>query len=301
MAKKRTVLITGASGYISGHLQQKLRTQGYQVRTLTTNMLKSNVEDCFYWNPENQDINRKAFDAVDYIIHLAGTNIGAGRWNKNRKQEILDSRVNTTRFLFEKVQLYKIPLKAFITASATGFYGTVTSDTVFDEESPAAHDFLGNTCFLWENEAERFQNELGIRTAKIRTGIVLSNDAPALKKMLMPVKLGLGSPLGSGKQYMPWIHIDDLCEIYLKAIENKSFSGAYNAVAPQHITNREMMKTLSKILKKPFWFPAVPAFILKILFGEMADILLKGSRVEPKKLIEAGFEYRFPEVGQILL
>ena len=300
MAKKRTVLITGASGYISGHLQQKLKTQGYRVRTLTTNILNSNVEDCFYWNPENQDINRKAFDSVDYIIHLAGANIGAARWTKRRKQEILDSRVNATRFLFDKVLLYKVPLKAFISASATGYYGTVTSDTIFDEEAPAAHDFLGNVCFQWETAADRFQ-ELGIRTVKIRTGVVLSNDAPAVKKMLIPIKLGLGSPLGSGKQYMPWIHIDDLCEIYLKAIENKFFSGAYNAVAPQHITNKEMMKTLSKILKKPFWFPAVPAFVLRILFGEMADILLKGSRVEPKKLIEAGFEYRFPEVGQILL
>jgi len=300
MAKKRTVLITGASGYISGHLQQKLKTQGYRVRTLTTNILNSNVEDCFYWNPENQDINRKAFDSVDYIIHLAGANIGAARWTKRRKQEILDSRVNATRFLFDKVLLYKVPLKAFISASATGYYGTVTSDTIFDEEAPAAHDFLGNVCFQWENAAARFQ-ELGIRTVKIRTGVVLSNDAPALKKMLLPIKMGIGSSLGSGKQYIPWIHIDDLCEIYLKAIEDNTFTGPFNAVAPQHITNKEMMKTLSKILKKPFWFPAVPAFVLRILFGEMADILLKGSRVQPKKLLEKGFEYHFPEVGQMLL
>ncbi|MDD2285592.1 MAG: TIGR01777 family oxidoreductase [Paludibacter sp.] len=300
MAKKRTVLITGASGYISGHLQQKLRTRGYNVRTLTTNLLNSNVEDCFYWNPETEDINRKALESVDYIIHLAGTNIASGRWTKKRKHQILDSRVNAAKFLFDKVHLYKVPLKAFISASATGYYGTVTSDAVFDEKAPAAHDFLGNVCFQWESAADRFQ-ELGIRTVKIRTGVVLSNDAPALKKILLPIKLGLGSPLGSGKQYMPWIHIDDLCEIYLKAIEDNTFTGAYNAVAPQHITNREMMKTLSKILKKPFWFPAVPEFVLRIMFGKMSDLLLKGSRVEPKKLMEAGFEYRFMEVGQILL
>ena len=209
MAKKKTVLITGASGYISGHLQQKLKTKGYKVRTLTTNMLHSNVEDCFYWNPENQEINRKAFDSVDYIIHLAGANIGSGRWTKKRKQEILDSRVYTTKLLFDKVQLLKIPLKAFISASATGYYGAVTSDVIFDEEAPAAHDFLGNVCMLWENEADRF-NELGIRSVKIRTGVVLSNDAPAMRKMLIPIRLCIGSPLGSGKQYIPWIHIDDL-------------------------------------------------------------------------------------------
>lgn len=300
MAKQKTVLITGASGYISGHLQQKLKTKGYKVRTLTTNMLNSNVEDCFYWNPENQDINRKAFDSVDYIIHLAGTNIGSGRWTKKRKKLILDSRVNSTKFLFNRVQLYKIPLKAFISASATGYYGTVTSDAIFDEEAPAAHDFLGNVCFQWESEADRFK-ELGIRTLKIRTGLVLSNDAPAMKKMLIPIKLCMGSSLGSGKQYVPWIHLDDLCEIYLRAIEDKTFTGAYNAVAPQHTTNKELMKTLSKKLKKPFWLPSVPAFLLKIIFGEMANLLLKGSRVEPKKLMEAGFEYRFPEVKQILL
>ncbi|MDD4490572.1 MAG: TIGR01777 family oxidoreductase [Paludibacter sp.] len=300
MAKKKTVLITGSSGYISGHLQQKLKAKGYKVRTLTTNMLNSNVEDCFYWNPETEDINRKAFDSVDYIIHLAGTNIGSGRWTKKRKQLIINSRVNSARFLFNKVQLYKVPLKAFISASATGYYGTVTSDTIFDEEAPAAHDFLGNVCQQWENEADRFK-ELGIRSVKIRTGIVLSNDSPTLKKMLLPIKLCIGSPLGSGKQYMPWIHIDDLCEIYLKAIEDKTFTGAYNAVAPQHITNKELMKTLSKKLKKPFWLPSTPAFVLRILFGEKALLLLKGSRVKPKKLMEAGFEYRFPEVRQILL
>ena len=299
MAKQRTVLITGASGYISGHLQQKLKANGYRVRTLTTNLLNSNVEDCFYWNPDNEDINRKAFDSVDYIVHLAGASIGGGRWTNKRKQLIIDSRVNSTKLLFDKVQLYKVPLKAFISASATGYYGAITTETVFDEDSPPSTDFLGSVCVRWEAAADMFQ-ELGIRTVKIRTGVVLSKDAPALQKMLLPVKLGIGSPLGSGKQYMPWIHIDDLCSIYLKAIQDKTFSGAYNAVAPQHITNKELMKTLAKVYQRPFWFPKVPGFILKIMLGKMADILLKGSRVEPKKLMEKEFNYNIPEIGDAL-
>ena len=292
----KTVLITGASGYIGRHLKEKLTKKGYRVRTLTTNLLHSNVEDCFFWNPDTEDINRKALESVDYIIHLAGASIGT-RWTKKHKKLILDSRVNSAKLLFDKIHLYKIPLTAFISASATGYYGSVTKDEIFDENSPTAHDFLGNVCEDWENAADRF-TAAGIRTVKIRTGVVLSEDAPALRKMLLPIKLGIGSPLGNGRQYMPWIHIDDLCDIYLKAIEDESFSGAYNAVAPQHITNREMMRTLAKMLHKPFWLPPVPAFILKFLFGEMAVIILKGSRVVPKRLIEEGFQFKYTDIAK---
>lgn len=299
MAKQRTVLITGASGYISGHLQQKLKANGYRIRTLTTNMLNSNVEDTFYWNPETEDINRKVFDSVDYIIHLAGASISGGRWTNKRKQLIIDSRVNSAKLLFDKVQLYKVPLKAFISASATGYYGATTSETIFDEDSLPSTDFLGNVCVQWEAAADKFQ-ELGIRTVKIRTGVVLSTDSPALRKMSLAIKLGIGSPLGTGKQYIPWIHIYDLCNIYLKSIQDKTFSGAYNAVAPQHITNKELMKTLAKAYKRPFWFPKVPGFILKIMLGEMADILLKGSRVEAKRLMQKAFIYSVPEITDAL-
>lgn len=296
----KTVLITGASGYIGRHLQQKLAEKGYAIRTLTTQKINSNVEDCFYWNPETGEVNKKAFESVDYIIHLAGASIGTHRWTEQRKKLITESRINSTKLLFNKIKLYKIPLKAFISASAIGYYGSVTNDTIFDEESPAADDFLGKVCMDWEIAASRFSNA-GIRTVKVRTGVVLSKDAPALKKMLMPIKLGIGSPLGNGKQYMPWIHIDDLCNIYLRAIEDESFSGAYNAVAPQQITNREMMKTLAKIHHKPFMLPSVPAFLLKLMLGEMAVIILKGSRVVPKRLIEEGFLFQHTDITKLIL
>lgn len=296
----KTVLITGASGYIGRHLQQRLAEKGYAIRTLTTQKINSNVEDCFYWNPETGEVNKKAFESVDYIIHLAGASIGTHRWTEQRKKLIRESRVKSTELLFTKINLYKIPLKAFITASATGYYGSVTSDIIFDEESPAADDFLGNVCYDWEKTADLFSNA-GIRTVKIRTGVVFSKDAPALKKILLPVKLGIGSPLGTGRQYMPWIHIEDLCNIYLRAIEDEGFSGAYNAVAPQQITNREMMKTLAKIHHKPFWVPPVPAFVFKMMLGEMAVIILKGSRVVPKRLIEEGFLFQYTDITKLIL
>lgn len=300
MSKQPTILITGASGYIGRHLQQQLVLKGYKIRTLTTQILKSNVEDCFYWNPATEEVNRKAFESLDYIIHLAGANIGTGRWTKKQKQLITDSRVKTTELLYKKVVLYKTPLKAFISASATGYYGSVTSDVIFDESSPAAHDFLGNVCRDWETAADMF-HEADIRTVKIRTGIVLSKDSPVLQKMLIPIKLGIGSSLGSGKQYMPWIHVDDLCDIYLKAIEDESCSGAYNAVAPQHITNRELTKTLAKKIGKPFWFPSIPVWILKLMLGEKSVLLLKGSRVNPQKLCERDFQFKYTAIDQIII
>lgn len=300
MSKQTTVLITGASGYIGGNLHRELKLKGYKVRTLTTQRINSNVEDRFYWNPLTGEVNRKAFESLDFIIHLAGASIGTGRWTNKRKQLIAESRVVSTKLLYKKIKLYKTPLKGFISASATGYYGTITTDTIFDETALAAHDFLGNVCREWEAETDKFHNA-NIRTVKIRTGVVLSNDAPVLQKMLLPIKLGIGSMLGDGKQYIPWIHIDDLCEIYIKAIENKSLSGAYNAVAPQHITNRELMKTLAKKLHKPFWFPRIPAFILKWILGEKANLILKGSRVSSEKLIENGFQFKYTEIKQLII
>lgn len=300
MSKKPTVLITGASGYVGRHLQKQLALQGYKIRTLTTKRINSNVEDCFYWDPATEEVNRNAFESLDYIIHLAGASIGTGRWTKKRKQLIIDSRVKSTKLLFKKIKLYRVPLKAFISASAIGYYGSITSDTIFDETAPAANDFLGDVCQKWETAADKF-HKVGIRTVKVRTGVVLSQDAPTLRKMLLPIKLGIGSALGDGKQYMPWIHVDDLCEIYLKAIEDQSFSGAYNAVAPQHITNKEMMRTLAKTMRKPFWFPSIPAFILRLILGEKSDLLLKGSRITPKRLVENDFQFKFPELKKLTI
>jgi len=286
------VLITGGSGLVGKELSKKLIEKGYEVLILSRNKSRPEIPNTYYWNPEKEEIDSEAIANTDYIIHLAGANIGEKRWTTKRKQEILDSRVKTAELLLKKINETQAKPKAFISASATGYYGAITSDKTFVETDTPANDFLGKTCLNWEESADKFA-ETGIRTVKIRTGLVLTKKGGALEKMLVPVKLGLGSPIGSGKQYMPWIHIDDLCNIYMKAIEDTKMEGAFNAVAPEHITNKEFMKTLAEVLKKPFWFPNIPSFVLKIVFGEMSKIVLKGSKVSSEKIIKVDYRFEF--------
>jgi len=289
------VLITGGTGLIGKHLHKKLTEKGYEVLILSRNKSQVNKSTIFYWNPEKEEIDSSAVKKADYIIHLAGANIGEKRWTAKRKQVILDSRVKTAELLLKKINETQAKPKAFISASATGYYGAITSDKTFVETDAPASDFLGKICLKWEQTADKFA-ETGIRTVKIRTGLVLTSKEGALEKMLLPVKLGFGSPIGSGKQFMPWIHINDLCNIYIKAIEDTKLKGAYNAVAPEYIRNKEFIRILAKVLNKPFWFPNIPSFILKILFGEMSQIVLTGSKVSSDKIIQAGNKFEFSEI-----
>jgi uncharacterized protein (TIGR01777 family) len=286
------VLITGGTGLVGQHLTKMLLNKGYEVAILSRTKNTDNKIPVFYWDINTNIIDKEAIKSGDYIIHLSGVNIAGKRWTKSRKQEIVDSRVKSTELIFNNIS-QNHSLKAFISASAIGYYGAVTSNHIFTEADSSAKDFLGETCRLWEDSADKFQ-DLGIRIVKIRSGIVLSKQGGALSKMIKAFKLGFGSALGSGKQFMPWIHIDDLCEIYIKAIEDSEMTGAYNAVAPEHINNIEFSQKIAKQLKKPFRALNIPAFIFKILFGEMADILLKGSRVSSDKIIASGYGFKYP-------
>ncbi len=240
------------------------------------------------------DALRAEMEGVDTVIHLAGAGIGDKRWTKKRKQEIVDSRVRTGQLIFDSVKGNPGRLKAFITASATGYYGMVTSDRFFTEEDPPADDFTGETCRLWEQTARMFET-LGIRTVIVRTGIVFTPTGGALAKMALPVRFGMGSPIGTGRQYMPWIHVDDLCGIYLKAVEDSGMEGVFNAVAPVIPTNRELTAMMAGVLGRPFWLPTVPGIAMKVLFGEMSSILLEGSRIASVKIRNAGYEFLFQE------
>lgn len=292
------VLITGGTGLVGQHLSKMLLKKGYEVAILSRTKSKDNKIPAFFWDINENVIDKEAINSVDYIIHLTGVNIAGKRWTKSRKQEIVDSRVKSTELLFNNVAPNH-NLKAFISASAIGYYGAITSNHIFAETDSSANDFLGETCKLWEDSANKFQN-LGIRTVKIRTGVVLLKQGGALSKMIKPFKLGFGSALGSGKQFMPWIHIDDLCEIYIKAIEDSEMNGAYNAVAPEYLNNIEFSQKIAKQLKKPFWSLKIPAFLLKILFGEMADILLKGSRVSSEKIKVSGYNFKYLTLNRAL-
>lgn len=289
------ILITGGSGLIGQDLRIRLEEKGYEVALLTRSARKDRQTKAYAWNIDRGEIDRDALNNSDYIIHLAGANIGAKRWTRKRKQEIRASRIDSIGLIFNYLDPKQKKLKAFITASGIGYYGAVNSEHIFNEADPPSGDFLGRTCKDWEDAADRFA-EAGIRTVKIRTGIVLSNKGGALSKLQLPVKLGFGAPLGNGKQYMPWIHMDDLCAIYLQAVEEEEMFGAYNAVAPEHITNEALTGRLARALQKPFWVPNIPSFLMKLLFGEMAAMLLYGSRISSEKIREAGFSFRYPDI-----
>jgi uncharacterized protein len=294
-----TVLITGGTGLIGKHLCKTLKEKGYNIALLSRiNDLAGNIP-VYTWDPENNVIDPKAVSAADYIIHLAGAGISDKRWTKKRRAIILNSRIKTCELLFNKVHESGTKLKAFISASGIGYYGAVTSEKIFTETDNPSGEFIGEVCRQWEHSAGMFEKS-GIRTVKVRTGIVLTGKGGALARMALPVKSGFGSALGSGRQYIPWIHIDDLCNIYIKAIADKKMTGAYNAVAPEHVTNKEFIRTLAKILGKPFFLPAVPAFVIKILFGKMSGILLYGSRISSGKIISAGFDFKFPDLENAL-
>jgi uncharacterized protein (TIGR01777 family) len=293
------VVISGGTGLIGKYLSRKLQDKGYTVAHLSRMEKQDPAIHTYYWDVSGSKIEKEAIETADYVIHLAGAGIGEKRWTTKRRKVIQESRIKSAQLIFDQAKMSNKHLKAFISASAIGYYGANTADHIFKETDQPANDFLGETCRLWEKGADRFQ-ELGIRTVKIRTGVVLTRQGGVLAKLLAPVKMGIGSAIGTGSQYMPWIHIEDLCNIYIRAIEDKAMSGDYNAVAPIYKTNKEFLTTLAAFLHKPFWFPHIPSFMMRILYGEMANMLLTGSRVSSDKIISQGFTFSFPDLESAL-
>ena len=287
-----TILITGGTGLIGKELTKKLTNKGHIVNILTRSPKKSNE---FLWNSKDNFIDKDAFTNVTHIIHLTGAGIADKRWTNERKKELINSRVTTANLLFNKVQEYNVPLKNFISASGIGYYGAITSDKIFTEKDKPENDFISKICVKWEKAALQFE-QVGIPITILRTGVVLTKQGGALQKMNTPLFL---SALGSGKQYIPWIHIDDLCALYVKAVEDKSFTGIFNATAPEHQTNESFTKTLSEVLKKPMLPFNAPSFVLKTALGEMAYILLKGSRVSSEKTSKS-YNFDFPDLQTAL-
>ncbi|WP_299064943.1 TIGR01777 family oxidoreductase [uncultured Polaribacter sp.] len=286
-----TILITGGTGLVGSKLTELLLANKHEVRILSR---KPSANNEYKWDVSNKYIDENALTGVDYIIHLAGAGIADKRWTDERKQIIIDSRVETANLLFDKVKKLEIQLKGFISASGSNYYGAKTVDKIFKEEDSAGNDFLGKVCLHWENAANKFK-ELNVSVTILRTGIVLSSKGGALEKMKTPII----SPLGSGNQYMPWIHIEDLCYLYIKAVE-QDFSGVFNAVSPESHTSKSFSKILAKSVKRPYLPVAVPGFLLKLIFGELAVILLKGSRLSSNKVLKYGFRYQFESLEKAL-
>ncbi len=294
------ILITGATGLVGTALCKELSKTKHEVIALSRNPKK--IDTCnipvYKWNVKEGYIDKESLQDVDYIIHLAGANIATKSWTKQRKKTILQSRVNSTALLFKYVQKYHIPLKKFISASAVGYYGANISSHSFHENTPEGNDFLSNVCVQWEVAVEQFKT-LDIPICILRSGIVLSNQGGALPKMTKVVKWGLGAPLGTGRQYVPWIHIDDLVNMYLYAIE-KPIEGVYNAVASKQVRNKLFMRYLSKYLNRPFIMPKIPEFLLKLVMGSKSTILTKGSKICNRRIKNIGFHFKFETVEEAL-
>ena len=296
MPKK--ILITGGTGLIGSRLSEILIDLGYDVAHLSRKPSKVTHYKAFRWDVKAGTIDDSALTYADYIIHLAGANVSEGKWTEERKKEILDSRVESSLLLYRRLKELPHHVKAFISSSAVGIYGD-TGDRLVTEESGYGDDFLAEVTKQWEAAAWRV-HELGIRTVLFRTGVVLSDKGGALPQIAKPIKMLAGAPLGSGKQYMSWIHIDDLCRLYVEAIENTSLNSVYNAVAPNPATNEEFTKTLAKVMHKPLVLPKVPAFGLKLMLGEVSEIVLTGQRVSANKILHSGFTFEYVTLDKAL-
>ncbi|HBL34325.1 MAG TPA: TIGR01777 family protein [Porphyromonadaceae bacterium] len=297
----KTVLITGGSGLVGRALSDLLLEKGYKVIWLSRERYVKADIPRYRWDYRKGEIDEKALEQADIVIHLAGSNLSEDSWTRAKKQRIVESRVKSAALILAKWKEMEKKPEAFISASAVGIYGNDISDEVLDESADGRmEDFLSRTCRKWEAEAQRFTDELGARSVMIRQGVVLSGKSDAFRKMLFPTRYGLGARMGNGRQYMSWIHIDDLCAMYLKAIEDAAMQGPYNAVAPEFMTNTEFMRTLARVLRKPFFLPRYPAFFMRLFMGEAADMLLGGSRISSEKIRKAGFEFRYPSAEQAI-
>ena len=300
-----TVLITGGTGLVGKALGHALLEKGYTVIILSrqTNQ-QSAVANLTYaiWDVEEQTIDKEAVTIADYIIHLAGAGVADKRWTKKRKQEIVLSRVESSKLIVESMKTIPNKVKSVISSSAIGWYGpdsVIPNPQPFTENDPADDSFLGNTCKKWEESIDAV-TQSGIRLVKLRTGIVLSKEGGALKEFIKPLKFGIAAILGNGKQIISWIHINDLVSMFIAAIENENMNGVYNAVAPNPVSNKELTLQLVKSRNKFFIPVHVPSFILKIVLGEMSIEVLKSSTVSCEKIQGTGFTFDFPDIRTAL-
>lgn len=290
------IAVTGTHGLIGSELVRALIQEGHSVLRLVRNEPYDGNE--VKWDPEKKEMDLAGLEGVDGVVHLAGEGIATGRWTEAKKNRIRESRVAGTQLIAESLtELKKMP-KIFISASAIGYYGNRGSE-ILNEKSPCGKGFLAEVCEAWE-AATGAAIDQGIRVVHLRTGIVLSPRGGALAKMLPPFKMGVGGPLGNGKQYMSWIALDDVVGIINFALTDPHLKGPVNVVSPNPVTNRDFTKTLGKTLSRPTVFP-MPAFAARLLFGEMADaLLLSSARAMPDKLTTAGYKFKYVSLAEAL-
>lgn len=287
-----TILITGGSGLVGRRLTRLLLKEGFAVRHLSRSVKPGAAVPTFAWDIAKSHVDPRALEGVDHIVHLSGAGIADKPWTKERLRELYSSRFGAADVLRKAVEASGHWPTSFISASGINFYGTVTRDQVFTETDAAATDAIGTLTKAWEEAADAWSPHC--RVVKLRTPMVLAREGGALPKLARPARCGLAAPFGSGKQWMPWVRIDDLARAYLHALRQADMAGAYNVVAPGHATNQQFTRALAKALKRPAFLPPLPGLLLRVALGGRSSLLLQGSRASSTKLLGTGFRFAHP-------
>ena len=294
----KNILITGATGLVGKQLVPYLQKQGHQVSILSREKINIPGVNVFVWDVDQQTIDADALKGIDTIIHLAGAGIADKSWSVQRKQEIIDSRVKSAELLYKTIRETNAPIKTFVSASAVGYYGSRRDEFLWENSDPGK-GFLADCCIQWEAAADKGM-AMGIRVVKVRIGLILSKKGGALAAMAMPIKFFVGAPLGSGKQWMPWIHLDDIVQIFTKAVEDETMQGAYNATAPYPASNKLLTKRIAWHLNRPVWPLNVPKAVLKVILGESSILALMSSNTTAQKILDTGYRFKYLDLDEAL-
>jgi uncharacterized protein (TIGR01777 family) len=293
------VLISGGSGLLGKAISEILLKNNDEVVWLSREEGQYNSIKKYKWDVEAKFIDERAFENVEHIIHLAGAGIADKKWSEDYKKEIINSRINSSALIYEYIKKLNIPIKSFVGASAVGFYGARSGEELINETEKPINDFLSNTCVAWEHSYNPFK-ELGIRTPIIRIGVILSKNGGAYKKMVTPFKYNLGCSIGSGKQYFPWIHINDVANIFVYALKHEALKETYNAVGSEHVNMNVFSKQLAKSIHRFTFLPNVPTFILKLVLGESHLMITEGLKISNQKINDTGFKFEFEKLSDAL-
>lgn len=283
-------LLAGGSGLIGTRLAELLREQGHTVRLLSRH---ARGEGQFTWNPATGTLDEAALDGVDYIINLAGAGIADQRWTAARKRELVDSRVQSTRVLTAALKRSGLRPKAWISASAIGYYGNSGEQIMRETDAPVEQSFMVHCCEQWEQVADEV-SALGIRTVKMRIGVVLAKEGGALAEFVKPLRFGLGGYFGNGKAWYSWIHLDDISRAFIWALDHPEVSGVFNAVAPHPVRNKALVQATARAMHQPALIVPAPAFVMRLVFGEMSAVILNSNHISAEKIVQAGFKFQYP-------
>ena len=298
MKMSKNILITGGTGLLGKILTKELQSQGHQVSILSRNPDRVKDVKAFYWDVEKQEIDDKCLQGIDTIIHLAGSGIADEKWTDERKQDIINSRVNSIKLIYKLIDKNDTSVKSVVSASAVGFYGD-RGEELLTEESPKGTGFLSDSCGLWEDAVDQGK-DFGLRVVKLRIGLLLTPKGGVLEPFKLMVKTFTAMKFGNGRQWFPWVHAADLVGMFAWAVNHQEIEGVFNATAPSPVRNKEFTQTLSKVLKRPFWPFQIPVFTLKIALGERKELLLMSTKTDSTKIQQTGYKFKYLDLTKAL-